>query len=70
MDAIGVALSKTIANIYEVQALQVFIETLIVVFGSYILYRIIKMIISYRFTRKRSRSISSSSEDIEVLNTV
>lgn len=58
MDAIGEALSKTISNIYEVQALQVFIETIIAVLGMYLIYKVVKYILSYKYTRKRSRSIS------------
>ena len=69
MDAIGEALSKNISNIYEVQALQVFIETLIAVFSACILYSIVRCILSYKYTRKRARSISDSG-NVEILNAV
>jgi hypothetical protein len=69
MDAIGEALSKTISNIYEVQVLQVFIETVIAVLGTCLIYKIVKYIISYKYTRKRSRSISDF-RDVEILNAV
>jgi len=69
MDAIGQALSKSISNIYEVQALQIFIETVIAVLIMYILYRIAKYIIAYKYVRNRSRTISDSGE-AEILDTI
>lgn len=69
MDAIGEALSKTISNIYEVQVLQVFIETVIAVLGIYMIYKFVKYILSCKYMRKRSRSISDLG-DVEILNTV
>ena len=58
MDAIGEALNKSISNIYEVQALQVFIETVIVIVVAYLLYKLVVILKIYIYKRKRSRSIS------------
>jgi hypothetical protein len=60
MDAIGQALSKSISNIYEVQALQVFIETVIVIVVAYLLYKLVVILKIYMYKRKRSRSISDA----------
>lgn len=62
MDAIGEALSKSISNIYEVQALQVFIETVIVVVVAYLLYKLVVILKIYMYKRKRSRSISNADD--------
>jgi hypothetical protein len=62
MDAIGEALSKSISNIYEVQALQVFIETVIVIVVAYLLYKLVVILKIYMYKRKRSRSISDADE--------
>jgi len=62
MDAIGEALSKSISNIYEVQALQVFIETIIVIIVAYLLYKLVVILKIYMYKRKRSRSISDADE--------
>ena len=67
MDAIGEALSTSISNIYEVQALQIFIETVIAVVIAYLLYKLVVILKIYIYNRKRARSISDSG-DIEVLN--
>jgi len=64
MDAIGEALSKSISNIYEVQALQVFIETVIVIIVAYLLYKLVVILKIYMYKRKRSRSISDGSENM------
>ena len=62
MDAIGEALSKSISNIYEVQALQVFIETVIVIVVAYLLYKLVVILKIYMYKRKRSRSISDADD--------
>jgi hypothetical protein len=62
MDAIGEALNKSITNIYEIQALQVFIETVIAVLAAYILYKLVVILKIYMYKRKRSRSISDSGD--------
>ena len=62
MDAIGEALNKSISNIYEVQALQVFIETVIVVIVAYLLYKLVVILKIYMYKRKRSRSISDADD--------
>ena len=62
MDAIGEALNKSISNIYEVQALQVFIETVIVVVVAYLLYKLVVILKIYMYKRKRSRSISDADD--------
>ena len=62
MDAIGEALNKSISNIYEVQALQVFIETVIVIVVAYILYKLVVILKIYMYKRKRSRSISDADD--------
>jgi len=62
MDAIGEALNKSISNIYEVQALQVFIETIIAVVAAYILYKLVVILKIYMYKRKRSRSISDADD--------
>ena len=62
MDAIGEALSKSISNIYEVQALQVFIETVIAVIIAYLLYKLVVILKIYIYKRKRSRSISDGGD--------
>ena len=62
MDAIGEALNKSISNIYEVQALQVFIETVIVIVVAYLLYKLVVILKIYMYKRKRSRSISDADE--------
>ena len=62
MDAIGEALNKSISNIYEVQALQVFIETIIVIVVAYILYKLVVILKIYMYKRKRSRSISDADD--------
>jgi len=62
MDAIGEALSKSISNIYEVQALQVFIETVIIIVVAYLLYKLVVILKIYMYKRKRSRSISDADE--------
>ena len=62
MDAIGEALSKSISNIYEVQALQVFIETVIVIIVAYLLYKLVVILKIYMYKRKRTRSISDADE--------
>ena len=62
MDAIGEALNKSISNIYEVQALQIFIETVIAVVAAYILYKLVVILKIYMYKRKRSRSISDSGD--------
>jgi hypothetical protein len=62
MDAIGEALSKSISNIYEVQALQVFIETVIVIILAYLLYKLVVILKIYMYKRKRSRSISDADD--------
>lgn len=64
MDAIGEALNKSISNIYEVQALQVFIETIIVIVVAYILYKLVVILKIYMYKRKRSRSISDADRDM------
>ena len=64
MDAIGEALNKSISNIYEVQALQIFIETVIAVIIAYLLYKLVVILKIYIYKRKRSRSISDSGEDL------
>ena len=66
MDAIGEALNKSISNIYEVQALQVFIETVIVIIVAYLLYKLVVILKIYMYKRKRSRSISDSG-DLEMV---
>ena len=67
MDAIGEALSKSISNIYEVQALQVFIETIIAVIIAYLLYKLVVILNIYIYKRKRSRSISDSGVDMGIV---
>ena len=62
MDAIGEALSKSISNIYEVQALQVFIETVIVIVVAYLLYKLVVILKIYMYKRKRSMSISDADD--------
>jgi hypothetical protein len=62
MDAIGEALNKSISNIYEVQALQVFIETVIVIIVAYLLYKLVVILKIYMYKRKRSRSISDADD--------
>ena len=62
MDAIGEALNKSISNIYEVQALQVFIDTVFVVVVSYLLYKLVVILKIYMYKRKRSRSISDADD--------
>ena len=62
MDAIGEALNKSISNIYEVQALQVFIETVIVIVVAYLLYKLVVILKIYMYKRKRSRSISDGDD--------
>jgi hypothetical protein len=62
MDAIGEALSKSISNIYEVQVLQVFIETIIVIIVAYLLYKLVVILKIYMYKRKRSRSISDADD--------
>ena len=62
MDAIGEALNKSISNIYEVQALQVFIETVIVIVVAYLLYKLVVILKIYMYKRKRSRSISDADD--------
>ena len=64
MDAIGEALSKSISNIYEVQALQVFIETVIVIIVAYLLYKLVVILKIYMYKRKRSRSISDADRNM------
>jgi hypothetical protein len=64
MDAIGEALSKSISNIYEIQALQVFIETIIVIVVAYLLYKLVVILKIYMYKRKRSRSISDGGENM------
>ena len=64
MDAIGEALNKSISNIYEVQALQVFIETVIVIIVAYLLYKLVVILKIYMYKRKRSRSISDVDRDM------
>ena len=54
MDAIGEALNKSISNIYEVQALQVFIETVIVIVVAYLLYKLVVILKIYMYKRKRN----------------
>ena len=66
MDAIGEALSKSISNIYEVQALQIFIETVITVIIAYLLYKLVVILKIYIYKRKRARSISDSGEDLPI----
>jgi hypothetical protein len=66
MDAIGEALSKSISNIYEVQALQIFIETVIAVIIGYLLYKLVVILKIYMYKRKRSRSISDSGRDLPI----
>lgn len=67
MDAIGEALSKSISNIYEVQALQVFIETVIAVIIAYLLYKLVVILKIYIYKRKRSRSIYDSGVDMGIV---
>jgi hypothetical protein len=64
MDAIGEALSKSISNIYEVQALQVFIETIIIIIVAYLLYKLVVILKIYMYKRKRSRSISDADRNM------
>jgi len=66
MDAIGEALSKSISNIYEVQALQIFIETVIAVIIGYLLYKLVVILKIYMYKRKRSRSISDGGGDLPI----
>ena len=67
MDAIGEALSKSISNIYEVQALQIFIETVITVIIAYLLYKLVVILKIYIYKRKRSRSISDGGVDLGIV---